>query len=518
MAASDTNSDTGINPVDVKEPKKHVLNPPNFSGPAIRTYLRTRFTTLWVGREELSSYSWSEIINPFKPLVEMNKHQWNFFLLGFLAWTWDALDFFATALNLSNIAKEFDVSIKEVSWGITLVLMLRTVGAVIFGAIGDTRGRKLPYMINLFLLVVIQLGTGFVTTFKQFMGFRVLFGIAMGGIYGVCASEALSDAPKKARGVLSGIFQEGYAFGHLLGVIFQRALVDTTPHGWRTFFWFSAGPPVILIVWRFFTPESDSYQRQRAKFKAGAASKESKVKEFKAEVKAALKQYWLIIIYLVLMMSGFNFSSHGSQDLYPTMLKKQYGLNHDESTVLICSACLGALAGGFIIGHLSTFIGRRTAIIIAAIITCAFIYPWAFKPLWVTVFFLQFGVQGAWAIVPIHLSELSPVQFRAFVAGVSYQLGNLISSASSTIEATLGERFPIDAENEIYDYGKTMAIFVTAVQFYLIFIVFMGPENRGADLGGEPIDSVIEERKVDDSEDEKTDDKKNEIKTKVQEV
>ncbi|EGW33997.1 uncharacterized protein SPAPADRAFT_148328 [Spathaspora passalidarum NRRL Y-27907] len=510
---SDTSS---INPVEAKEDDKHVIHPPSFTWPAIRGYFSTRLSSLIVSRDEYSHYSLHEILNPFKPLVEMNLHQWNFFLLGFLAWTWDALDFFATSLNLTNIAEDLDVSVKDVSWGITLVLMLRTVGAIIFGALGDTRGRKWPYMINLFLLVVIQIGTGFVTTYQQFLGLRALFGVAMGGIFGICAAEALSDAPTKARGVLSGIFQEGYAFGYLLAVIFQRALVDTTPKGWRSLFWFSAGPPVLLIIWRFFTPETDAYLSQRAKFQEGAMNKSSKVKEFKSQAKAALKSYWLILIYLILMMTGFNFSSHGSQDLYPTMLTKQYGYGADASTVVNVCANLGALAGGIVIGHLSTFIGRRTAILCGNVITCAFIYPWAFKPMWVTAFFMQFGVQGSWSVVPIHLSELSPPQFRAFVSGVSYQLGNLVSSASSTIEATLGERFPIDPAKEIYDYGKTMAIFMAAVMVYLIIVILLGPENRGANLGGERKAVYVEES--DDSEHEKADIKEIGIKTKVSEV
>ena len=154
-----------------------------------------------------------------------------------------------------------------------LVLMLRTVGAIIFGLLGDSIGRKWPYMINLGLLIVIQIGTGFVTTYEQFLGLRALFGIAMGGIYGICAAEALGDAPKKARGILSGLFQEGYAFGYLLAVIFQRAIVDTTAKGWRSLFWFSAGPPVIFIIWRFFTPESNAYQLQKARFDKSAQAK-----------------------------------------------------------------------------------------------------------------------------------------------------------------------------------------------------------------------------------------------------
>lgn len=174
------------------------------------------------------------------------------------------------------------------------------------------------------------------------------------------------------------------------------------------------------------------------------------------------------------MMAGFNFSSHGSQDLYPTMLTETYHFGHDKSTVVNVCANLGAIAGGIVIAHLSTFIGRRTAILIGNVFAGAFIYPWAFKPMWVTAFFMQFGIQGAWSVVPIHLTELSPPHFKTIVTGVAYQLGNLVSSASSTIEATINDTLD--------DYGKTMAIFIGAVIAYLMAIVLIGPENRGADL------------------------------------
>ncbi|KAG7665045.1 uncharacterized protein J8A68_001354 [[Candida] subhashii] len=467
------------------QPSPHIIQKPCFHWPVIRTYLKTRFTGLWVGKEEFSKNTWNDIFNPFQQLVHLNKHHWNFFLLGFFAWAWDAFDYFTTALNISNIAESLDVSIKQVSWGLTLVLMLRTIGAIIFGAMGDMRGRKWPYIINLGLLIIIQIGTGFVKTYAQFLGTRATFGVAMGGLYGICAAEALSDAPTAARGVLSGIFQQGYAFGFLLATICQRALTYTTPHGWRSLFWFSAGPPVLLIIWRLFTPETDSYQRIKERFEAGALEKNSKAKEFKAQAKVALKHYWLVIIFMVFMMSGFNFSAHGSQDLYPTLLEKQYHFGEDRRTVILVCAKLGAIVGGLIIGHVSSVVGRRSAILIANLFTIALTYPWAYKPMWATAFFMQFGVQGAWGVVPSHLSELSPPQFRAFVTGVSYQLGNLASSATSTIQATLSEKFPIDAEDEVYDYSKTLTLFVLAVQVFIMIVVFFGPENRNADLNAE---------------------------------
>ena len=481
----------------VYEHNKHIVHPPTFTCCAIKKYFRTRFSSLWVGKAELSQYSWCEILNPFQALTELNLHHWNFFLLGFWGWTWDAFDFFVTSLNVTNIATDLNVSTKDVTWGITLVLMFRTVGAVIFGSIGDTFGRKWPYIINMLLLMAIQVGTGFVTTYQQFLGVRALFGIAMGGIYGNCAAEALSDAPKRARGVLSGIFQEGYAFGYLLAVCFQRAF-DNTTRTWQNMFFFSAGVPVIFIIWRFINPETDNYQRQKARFEQGAIQKHSKVAEFTSEAKRAMKAYWLIIIYMVFMMSGFNFSSHGSQDLYPTMLIEEYNFGHDRSTVVNVCANLGAIVGGIIISHASTFIGRRAAILIGNVTAAAFIYPWAFKPMWITAFFMQFGIQGSWSVVPIHLNELAPPQFKSVVVGTSYQLGNLVSSASATIEATMNET--------LHDYDKTMAIFLGAILAYLMPVVFFGPENRGADLGVERDDemSIYDVEGMDDEKKDST--------------
>lgn len=463
---------------------------PDLSRASVRAYFGTRFTSLFVPKLELEQYTWLDIYNPFRSLALLNKHQWNFFALGLCAWTWDALDFFTTSLNVIGIAELLDKLVKEISWGITLVLMLRTVGALAFGAWGDTKGRKWPYIVNLSLLIILQIGTGFVKTYLQFLATRAIFGVAMGGLFGICAADALGDAPKEARGILSGIFQQGYALGYLLAVVFQRAIANTSPHGWRAMYWFSAGPPVIFVVWRYFAGESDLFKAQceaRAKISNGVNNQMTKVARFRKDLGQALKQYWLVIVYLVFLMAGFNFMSHGSQDLYPTMLTAQYGYSADRLTVTNSVANLGAMAGGMIFGHLLTFIGRRLTIIIACVFGGALIYPWAFVSslaINAGVFFLQFGVQGAWGVIPIHLNELSPPQYRAFVAGVSYQLGNLASSASSTIEATIGERFPIKTVKGTagYNYGKTMAIFIACVFVYVIILTFVGPENRGADL------------------------------------
>lgn len=485
----------------VKFHNQHVIKPPSFSSRSIKRYLGSRWSSLFVSKEERAQYTWGEILNPFGELHLMTLRNWNYFFMGFAAWTWDAVDFFAVSLNTKAMAKSFDVSVKDITWGITLVLMLRSVGAFIFGYWGDKYGRKWPYMINLSLLVVLQIGTGFVKTYQQFLGVRALFGIAMGGIYGFSLATSLDDAPVACRGILSGIFQEGYAFGFLIAVIFNRAITDNSPHGWRAFFWFAACPPVLFLIWRWCLPETDAFIRQQEAKAASRASQNLKWYQISPEAKKVFKTYWLIMIYLVFLMAGFNFMSHGSQDLYPTLLSVQLQYGANRSTVTNSIANLGAIFGGMVFGHCSTFIGRRLSIILACLLGGAMIYPWAFvrsSAINAGVFFMQAGVQGAWGVIPAYLSELSPPAHRSLVVGLSYQLGNLASSASSTIESTIGERFPIKAPNgqKVFDYGKVMSIFIACVFTYVIIVSFLGPENRGADFNidrDEILESEVDE-------------------------
>ncbi|KAJ8146843.1 hypothetical protein OY671_000134 [Metschnikowia pulcherrima] len=421
--------------------------PPSFTSRSIKKYLATRFSTLFVSKNERSLYTWSEMLNPFAELKLMSGQNWGFFLMGFAAWTWDAVDFFAVTLNATAIARTLNTSVTEITWGITLVLMLRSVGALVFGYWGDRYGRKWPYIANLSLLVVLQIGTGFVHTYSQFLGVRALFGIAMGGIYGFSLATALDDAPARCRGALSGIFQEGYAFGYLLAVVFNRAITNNSPYGWRSIFWFSAGPPVLFIIWRLCLPETENHLRQRAEAdKRRELCAHLKWYQLSEVTKNVFRTYWLTMIYCVLLMAGFNFMSHGSQDLYPTLLTQQLEYGHDRSTVTNSVANLGAILGGT-------------------------------------------------GVAPIYLSELSPPANRALMVGLAYQLGNLVSSTSSTIESTIGERFPIVTASgeQAYDYSKVMSIFIACVFGFVLIVTFLGPENRGAGFDIGQIEDVGED-------------------------
>ncbi|KAF2837141.1 carboxylic acid transporter protein-like protein [Patellaria atrata CBS 101060] len=418
--------------------------------------------------------------NPFKCLALLNKQQWLFFLVAFFAWSWDAFDFFTVSLTVEHLAETFEKSKADITWGITLVLMLRSVGAVIFGIAADRYGRKWPFVVNNVLFIILELATGFCSTYKQFLGVRALFGIAMGGLYGNAAATALEDCPDAARGILSGMLQEGYAFGYLLATVFARAFVNTVGHGWRPLFWFGAGPPVLIIIFRLCLPETQAYQeRQRVR-----ESDTNVGKTFIAEGKVALRRHWLILIYMVLLMAGFNFMSHGSQDIYPTMLSNQFNFSPDTVTVTQVVANLGAMTGGTLVGYSSQIFGRRFTIIFISIVGGALLYPYTFVKTHAVIapaFFEQFCVQGAWGVIPIHLMELSPGGFRTFVVGTSYQLGNLVSSASSTIEATLGEGLPLPPKEDVkrYDYGKVICIFMGCVYIYVIILTYIGPEYRG---------------------------------------
>lgn len=481
--------------------KAKVIGKPVFTVAAIKKYAVTRFTHLIPKKDDMTFDSgfW----NPFKPLRELNARQWNLFFIGFWCWTWDAFDYFSVSLNVSNLAKTFDVSVKDITWGITLVLMLRSVGAAFFGILSDRYGRRLPLIAVLTCLTALQIGCSFVTTFKQFLAVRSLFGIFMGGCFGPAYALALEDSPAKAHGILSGIFQEGYAFGYLLAVCFQRAITDNSLHGWRALFWFSAGPSVIFILWILSAQETEVFKKHRELVELN--NKDNKTKEFLRQGKEAMKHYWLVSIYLVFLMAGFNFSSHGSQDLYPTLLSKQLHFGPDRLTVTNCVANFGAIAGGIFFGHISTYFGRRLCIIICCIGGGAVIYPWAFvkgSAINAGAFWLQFFVQGAWGIVPIYLAEVSPPQFRSFVGGLAYQLGNLASSASSTIETTIGERFPLydakgNKQKDVYNYSKVMAIFMGCVFGYLLLITLVGPENKGAimDIDDEDDEHAAYEKK-----------------------
>ncbi|KFZ08946.1 hypothetical protein V502_09050 [Pseudogymnoascus sp. VKM F-4520 (FW-2644)] len=433
----------------------------------------------------------TKLRNPISVLRELNSHQWTMFLVGFISWVWDAFDFFTVSLTITDIAKDFGVSKADVSWGITVTLMFRSVGALVCGALSDRYGRKWPMMISLGLFVVLELGSGFCQNLQQFIAIRAIYGIVMGGLVGPAAATALEDLPYDARGVLSGLFLSAYAIGYLLAAVFCLALVPTTPNGWRSLFWFGAGPPILIMAFRYWAPETNAFQIIKAERDAknkqntdpsGSASKYAALHTYSQEAKVALTQNWVLITYMVILMSGLNATTHGSQDFYPTFLSSQLGMTTQEVTIITVVGQIGAAIGATCIGYISTFAGRRLTMITAAVfggaILPAYILPQT-NSLAAGAFFEQFFVLGIWGPVAIHLMELSPPSMRSLLVGLTYQLGNLASSASATIQAIIGEKFPLPpsaTESNRFDYGKVIGIFMGAVWAYDVIMLLIGPE------------------------------------------
>lgn len=480
---------------------------------ATKEYFLTRIPSLF----DFPHTSLSKL-NPTEAIRAMSLSNWNYFAIGFMGWTIDSMDFFVVSACASAIADGLNCSVTDITWGITLVLMLRSVGAFIFGIIADNYGRKWPLIACFIGFVVLEIGTGFVQTYQQFLAVRALFGIFMGACWSLAAATAIEDAPMVSRGFLSGVFLPGYNLGYILAVIFWRAF-EFTPHSWRALFWFSAAPPFLLILWRLPFPEMQHFQQlqkirklQKEQLKLQHQASEEKVgfmtRHFhSSELVKFFKKDWLLFIYLIIMMSGFNFMSHGSQDLFPTMLTKQVNLGSDAVTVTMVVINLGALVGGLFFGQFTELFGRRFGIICCCIMGGAFIYPTFFLHHQSAIigagFFLQFAVMGCWGIAPIHLFELTAESpYRTMISGLAYQLGNLASSASSTIESTIGSRFPLpDKGKDAYNYGKVMAIFMGCVFAFLLLTALVGPEKYHNELETAEMRQLQQEEEDADIED-----------------
>ncbi len=440
-------------------------------------------------------------VNPFKLAAMLTPLQGLLFFSGWLAWTVDATDFFAVSLASPQLVTYFQKSATDVSTAITLTLLFRPLGAVIFGLLVDRYGRKWPLIANLVIIAALTFATTGVRTFGEFLAVRSLFGIGMGGIWGASAALALENMPAAPRGLFSGILQQGYAVGYLMSaaVNLTQASVDKKAD-WKILFYFAGAFSIFAALVRLVLPESELFRRVQEERRAnGAASTGTKkTKTFISEVGHMIKSHLGRIVFGILLMTGFNFLSHSSQDLYPTIISKVKLVASPDAATLASKATIigncGAIAGGFVAGYLSQYLGRRLTIVLFVILTGAVIPAWilpnTFSGLAAGAFFVQFGVQGAWGVVPIYLSEISPPAFRATYAGVAYQLGNMISAASAQIEARGGESLQIANPNPktraatpyIPDYATVSGILLGVVCAYLILVVIFGPEYRGAEF------------------------------------
>ncbi|GAA5970971.1 hypothetical protein JCM21900_003547 [Sporobolomyces salmonicolor] len=422
-------------------------------------------------------------VSPLTLLRSLTTLQWLLFLSGWLAWTCDAIDFFAVSLANTRLTKTFDKPTSTITTSITLTLLFRPLGAIIFGLASDRYGRKWPLIVDLVCCGALSLGTSFCTSFGAFLGVRSLFGVAMGGIWGLSASQALESMPAEARGLFSGILQQGYAVGYLLAAVLNLTAVPDHDD-WRILFWFGAGASFFAALIRLVLPESPYFLERRAAEKVSGTTVSSvdKSKIFIREAGRALKLHWVRCIFGLCLMTGFNFFSHGSQDAYPSYIQQSKGLTAHQATLATIIGNCGAIAGGTIAGYVSQYLGRRLTIIVCCLWTAVFIPLWllpnSFGGLAAGAFFVQSGVQGAWGVVPVYLAELSPVAFRAVWPGVAYQLGNMVSSASAQIETTAGSH--IKTAEGRPDYGTVSAILIGVVAAWLIGCCLIGREFHGS--------------------------------------
>ncbi|KAF5335377.1 hypothetical protein D9611_011749 [Ephemerocybe angulata] len=407
------------------------------------------------------------------------------------AWTCDAIDFFSVSLSVVHLQEQFNKPTHTITTSITLTLLFRSLGAVLFGVASDRFGRKWPLVFNLVLVSVLELGAGFVQTYPQFLALRSLFGVGMGGIWGLASATALENLPVEARGIASGFMQQGYAMGYLLAACINLKLVPAVPAGWRALFFTAAGISLFAAGVRALLPESEYFLKAKAEERAKGLERTTgeKSRIFLKETGVMLKTHWMLCIYAVLLMTGFNFLSHGSQDLYPTYLQTSKNFTPHDSTIATIIGNCGAISGGVLAGYLSQYIGRRLTIIIFVLLIGAFIPLWiipsSFGALSAGAFCVQFGVQGAWGVIPIQLAEMSPPAFRATFPGVAYQIGNMISSASAQIEATGGENLKTTilkngVPTVVPDYATVQGILIGCVAAFVIFITIVGPENHGS--------------------------------------
>jgi SHS family lactate transporter-like MFS transporter len=379
---------------------------------------------------------------------------------SFLGWTLDAFDFFVLVFVLPAIAAEFHRSVADLAFTITATLALRPIGALAFGWLADRYGRRGPLMADIILFSVIEFASGLAPSYRWFLVLRAIYGIGMGGEWGVGASIAMEAIPSRWRGLLSGMLQEGYAVGYLLAA---GAYFLIFPHfGWRPMFFIGGAPALLTLYIRSKVPESKAWERMRP-----AAG----------EIGKAIRRHLGLFAYLVLLMTMMNLVSHGTQDLYPTFLEKGRGLAPRTVAMVAIIYNVGALAGGLTFGWLSDRWGRRramvTAVLIAVMVVPLWIYPQSIVLLTVGAFLMQFMVQGAWGAIPAHLVELSPSAVRGLFSGLAYQLGVLFASNAAFVEALIAQHL---------GYATALAIVASTVLTLDAIVIALGHERKGSDL------------------------------------
>ncbi len=382
-----------------------------------------------------------------------------------LGWTLDAFDFFLLTFVVRAIAADFKAGLVDVSFAITLTLMFRPLGALVFGRLADAFGRRPILMLNIVLFSLFELSSAFAPNLGVLLLTRALFGFAMGGEWGIGSSLVMESIPPDARGAISGILQEGYALGYLLAALVYGLLFPLI--GWRGMFVVGVLPALLVFYIQASVKESPVWLRRETRAKSPG-------------LLATCRRHKKLFLQVAVLMAAFNFFSHGTQDLYPTFLQAQHHFSTHRVGAILVVANLGAITGGVVFGNLSQRLGRRRAIVIAALCALPIIPLWAFAatPLLLALgaFLLQIAVQGAWGVVPAHLNELSPDDVRGTFPGFAYQIGNFLACGTATIQTALAQRFH-------GNLGLALALVAGVMALVLALLAAQGPEARETVFG-----------------------------------
>jgi SHS family lactate transporter-like MFS transporter len=391
-----------------------------------------------------------------------NRDTLNAVTASFLGWALDAFDFFVLVFVLTKAAKEFDVSLDKMTLSITATLALRPLGALLFGSLADRYGRRVPMMWNLAFFSLMEVLSGLAPTFSSFMVCRCLFGVGMGGEWGLGAALSMEKVPPRLRGIVSGFLQQGYPFGYLLAACCFRWI--PAQWSWRSLFFIGAVPTVLAVYFLYRVKESAVWQSTR--------------QQSWASLGRAILKNWKLFLYLTLLMTLMNFASHGTQDLYPTFLEKERHLTKTQVADIAIIYNIGAILGGVAFGFLSDRLGRRRAMALAFIAAAAII------PLWVAgastamlalgAFCMQFMVQGSWGVIPAHITELAPDAVRGFLPGFAYQCGVLFAANSAHFQSQVAQQ---------RGYSATLGMMALAVFGVGVLVILLGPERRAAQFG-----------------------------------
>jgi MFS transporter, SHS family, lactate transporter len=445
------------------------------------------------------------------------KDQRNALIASFLGWTLDAFDFFIVVMVLTEIARDFHRSDAEMALTLGVTLAFRPVGAFIFGLLADRYGRRIPLMIDVVFYSIIEIASGLAPNYVSFLILRAFFGIGMGGEWGVGASLAMEAVPSRRRGVLSGILQEGYMVGYFMASLSYLFVLPR--FGWRAMFFIGGAPAILALFIRRNVKESEVWERSRRKnwselwasvrkhtgvyiliaaavalayfSRISAASLAAVLLRACAVFSIALLIVFMadvawrvaeghrkLFFYLVALMAMMNFVSHGTQDMFPTLLKVHRGLTPRLTAAITMVANLGAILGGICFGFFSDRFGRRRGIVTALLLGILLIPLWAYAPstalLTLGAFAIQFMVQGAWGVIPAHITELSPDNVRGFFPGFAYQCGVLIAGSVAYLEAMFAKSM---------NYANAMAVTALTVFVLCAIVVFLGKEKKGIEFG-----------------------------------